>query len=63
MKFRKGILLNYKPRNFFQFSFEIHFEPKEAPMEKLVPLIKTFKTAFYFKFFELRELLFGSVKV
>jgi hypothetical protein len=29
-------------------------------MEKVVPLIKSFKTVFYFKFFELRKILFES---
>jgi hypothetical protein len=29
-------------------------------MEKVVPLLKTFRTIFYFNFFDLRKALFGS---
>jgi hypothetical protein len=32
-------------------------------MEKVVPLFKSFITVFYFKFFELRKVLFRSVKL
>jgi hypothetical protein len=32
-------------------------------MEKVIPLFKQFKTIFYFKFFELRNVLFESVKI
>jgi hypothetical protein len=63
VKFQKEILLNSKPRNFFEFSFELHFESEKVPMEKVVPLIKTFKTILYFRFFELRKVLFGSKEI
>jgi hypothetical protein len=63
MKFQKEILLNSKHRNFFEFSFEIHFKSKEVPMEKIVPLIKTLKTVFYSRFLELRKVLFGSKEI
>jgi hypothetical protein len=45
------------------FSFEIHFESLEVPIEEVVTFFKTFSTIFYFKFFELRKVLFESVKV
>jgi hypothetical protein len=32
-------------------------------MDKVVSLFKSFITIFYFNFFELRKLIFGSVKV
>jgi hypothetical protein len=32
-------------------------------MEKFFHLLEIFKTIFYFKFFELEKVLFGSVKV
>jgi hypothetical protein len=32
-------------------------------MEKVVPLIEVVNTIFYFKFYEPRKVLFGSVKV
>jgi hypothetical protein len=32
-------------------------------MEKVVPFFKPFTTIFYFKFFELGKIVFGSVKV
>jgi hypothetical protein len=32
-------------------------------MEKVVPLFNIFMTIFYFKFFELRKVIFVSVKV
>jgi hypothetical protein len=47
----KKILLNSKPRKFFEFSFEIHSESEEVSIEKVVHLFETFKTIFYFKFF------------
>jgi hypothetical protein len=31
-------------------------------MEKVVPLLKPFRTIFYFYFFELMKVLFGPVK-
>jgi hypothetical protein len=63
MKFQKEIILNSQPRNFFEFSFEIHLESKEIPREKVVPLIQTFKTVFYFRFLELEKVLFGSKEI
>jgi hypothetical protein len=48
---------------FYEFSFEIHYESEEVPTEKDVPLFKSFTTIFYFKFFESGKILFGSVKV
>jgi hypothetical protein len=62
-KFQKEILLNSKPRKFSKFSFEIHTESGKVPMDKVVPLIKTFKTIFCLKFFECGNVLFGPVKV
>jgi hypothetical protein len=32
-------------------------------MQKVVSIFKIFTTIFYFKFFELRKIIFGSVKV
>jgi hypothetical protein len=32
-------------------------------VEKVVPLIKFLKTIFYFQFFELQKVVFGSVKI
>jgi hypothetical protein len=58
-----SILSNSKPRNFSEFSFEMHFESEEVPMETVVPFSKTFTTIFYFKFLDLRTILSGSVKV
>jgi hypothetical protein len=55
--------LNPKPRNFPEFLFEIHFESGGVPMEEIVLFFKSFSTVFYFKFFELGEVLFGVVKV
>jgi hypothetical protein len=63
LKLQEEILLNPKPRNFSEFSFEIHYESGEVPMDEVVPLFKTFSTIFYFNFFELGNVLFGSVKV
>jgi hypothetical protein len=55
MKFQKEIQLNSKSRNFFEFSFEIHFESKEVHRKKIVPLIKTFKTNILFQIFRAWE--------
>jgi hypothetical protein len=55
--------LNSKPRSFPDFSFEIHFESEEVPMEKVVPFYKPFIIIFYFKFVELGKVLFGPAKV
>jgi hypothetical protein len=63
LKLQEEILLNPKPRKFSEFSFEIHYESGEVPMDEVVPLFKTFSTIFYFNFFELGNILFGSVKV
>jgi hypothetical protein len=48
---------------FPEFYFEIHLESGEVSMEKVIPLIKSFKNIFYFKFFDLRNVLFGSKEV
>jgi hypothetical protein len=50
LKFQEEILLNSKLRNFSEFSFEIHFESREVPMNKVVPFFKPFITIFYFNF-------------
>jgi hypothetical protein len=50
-------------RKFSEFSFKIHFKFEEVSMEKVVLPIKSFKTIFYFKFLDLREVLFGSKEV
>jgi hypothetical protein len=63
LKFQEEILLNSKPRKFSKFSFEIHFESGEVPMEKIIPFFKPLTTIFYFKFFDLGKVLFGAVKV
>jgi hypothetical protein len=61
LKSREEILLNFKPRKFSEFSFEIHFESGEAHMEKVDPFFHTFTTIFYFKKIELeRPFLDGS---
>jgi hypothetical protein len=57
LKFKEEILVNFKPRRFSNFSFEIHFESEEASMEKVAPHFKSFKFIFYFKFLELRKIL------
>jgi hypothetical protein len=57
------ILVKFKPRSFSEFSLKIDFEFIEAYMEKVVPIVKPFKTIFYSKFFEPGKVLFGSVKV
>jgi hypothetical protein len=56
LKFQE-VILNSKHRNFSEFSFEIHFESGEVPMEKVVPFFKPFTTVFYFKNFELGNVL------
>jgi hypothetical protein len=45
------------------FSFEIHFESKEASMDKVFHLFEIFKAIFYSKFLELRNVKFGSIKI
>jgi hypothetical protein len=55
--------LNPKPRNFSEFSFDIHFESGGVPMEEVVPFFKTFSTVFYFKIFKLGKVQFGAFKV
>jgi hypothetical protein len=52
------IRFKFKTRNFSEFSFKIHFEPEEVPMEKLVPLFKLFNYIFYLKFFEQEKSIF-----
>jgi hypothetical protein len=54
------ILSKFKPLGFSEFAFNIHFENEEVSMEKVVPLLKTFKTIFYFKIFNQGKVLFGS---
>jgi hypothetical protein len=44
------------------FSFKIHFKFEDVSMGKYVPLIRTFKTIFYFKNFELGKVLFIKVE-
>jgi hypothetical protein len=55
--------MNSKPRKFSEFSFEIHLEIGEVPMEKVVPFFKTFTTIFYFKFLKLMKGLFRSKEI
>jgi hypothetical protein len=55
--------LNFTPRSFSEFSFKIHFEYEEVYLEKVVSLLTTFKTIFYFKFLNLGKVLFGSKEV
>jgi hypothetical protein len=54
--------LNSKPRNFSEFSFEIHFETEEVPMEKVVPFFKTLAVIFYLKKLELMKVLLDRLK-
>jgi hypothetical protein len=63
LKFQEEIQLNSKPRNFFEFSFEIHFKSREFPMEKVVSFFKPFTTIFYLHFSKHRKIIFSSVKV
>jgi hypothetical protein len=63
LKFEEEILLNFKPRRLSDYSFEIYFKSEEVSMDNVVPLIKPFKTIFYFKFSEPRGVLFELVKV
>jgi hypothetical protein len=62
-----SILINFLKSkidlNLPKFSFQIHFEYEEVPMKKFVPLCKSFKTIFYFNFFECGKALFGLLKV
>jgi hypothetical protein len=51
-----------KPKSFSNFSFKIHLESKEVPLEKVVPFFKSFIAIFYFKIFKLGKVIFGSVK-
>jgi hypothetical protein len=44
------------------FSIEIHFESKEASIEKVVHLFEIFKTIFVFKIFKLRKAFALAVK-
>jgi hypothetical protein len=62
MKFYQ-ILLDFKPRSFFEFSFKIHFKSEEVSIEKVVPLLKPFKTIFYLKQFNPEKVLFGSKEI
>jgi hypothetical protein len=55
--------LNSKPGNFSEFSFEIHSEFEEVPIEKVVPIFKSFTTMSYLKNLELEKVIFGSIKV
>jgi hypothetical protein len=63
LKSQEEILLNSKPRSFSDFSFEAHYEFDDVPIEKVVPLFKSFTTIFYLKFLKLGKILFGSIKV
>jgi hypothetical protein len=63
LKSQEEILVNSKPIRFSIFSFDIHYESEEVPMDKVVPFFKSITTIFYFKNFELGKVLFGSVKV
>jgi hypothetical protein len=38
----------------------MHLESEEAPMEKIVPLFKPYKTIFYFKKIQTGKVPFGS---
>jgi hypothetical protein len=49
--------------DFPNFLFKIHFGSEEIPMEKVVHFFKTFTILFYFKIFELRNVICGFVKV
>jgi hypothetical protein len=50
-------------RNFSKFSFEIHFECEEVPMEEVDLFFKTFSTIFYFKIFKFGKVFFELIKV
>jgi hypothetical protein len=54
------ILVKFKLYVFSEFSFKIYFESKEFPTVKIVPLFKPIKIIFYFNFFTLGKVLFGS---
>jgi hypothetical protein len=61
LKSQEEILLNFKPRNYSKFPFEVHFESGEVPMEKAVSFFKTFTNIFYFDFLSSgRSFLDGS---
>jgi hypothetical protein len=45
------------------FSFEIHSESEEAPMEKVDPIFEIFKTIFSFKIFKLGMAIFETLKI
>jgi hypothetical protein len=45
------------------FWFIIRFKSEEVPITKVVSYIKPFTAIFYFKFFKLGKVLFGSNKV
>jgi hypothetical protein len=65
-KFQEEIILNsieFKPRNFSEFSCKMPSKSEEVFMEKVLYLFKIFKTVFCFKFLELRNVPFESVKV
>jgi hypothetical protein len=57
-KFHEEIILNSKPRDFPEFSFQIPSQSEEVSIEKVVNLFDTFKTIFYFKNFELGKVIF-----
>jgi hypothetical protein len=57
------ILLNSRPRDFAEFSFQISYESEEVSMDKVVHIFEIFKTIFYFNFLELKKVPFGSVKI
>jgi hypothetical protein len=44
--------------DFPKFSFEINFQSRDVPMEEVVIFFKSFKTIFYFNFFDLGKALF-----
>jgi hypothetical protein len=47
----------------FNFKFLSNLEKFLRPMEKVIPLIKSFKTIFYFKIFEVGKILFEPKQV
>jgi hypothetical protein len=49
--------------DFPKFSFAIHFESRDVPMEELVLFFKALSAIFYFKFCELGKVLVESIKI
>jgi hypothetical protein len=62
-KFQEEVILNSRPREFPEFSFQIPSESEEVSKEKVVYPFEMFKTIFYFNFLELDKVPFGSVKI